>query len=117
MRAAAAPSAQESREAPAVAKVFSDRVTLNVAPSRDDIFKGKDLSQLSTAESRTIGDKIFYSNSGVWIDRKSAENTNDPVIEMPPGVPEYEKILNKYPEVRELVPVLIHWDGKNYLLR
>ena len=118
-RAAAAPQARESQGKPPVAGVLSHRagMALNMAPGIDDIFKGKDLSQLSAADSRKVGDKVFYWNSGIWIDRESAEKRNAPIIEMPPGVPEYEKILSKYPEVRELVPVLIHWDGKNYLLR
>jgi hypothetical protein len=67
--------------------------------------------------SRQIGEKVFYRDSGIWIDRQCAEHPNDPVVEIKSEATEYKSILEQYPELRDLLPAKIYWNGKTYLLR
>jgi hypothetical protein len=76
------------------------------------IGSGKD-----AGETKKIGDKEFYLNSGIWIDRQCAEHRDILVIEILPVVPEHETILKQYPALRNLLPAMVYWNGKIYLLR
>jgi hypothetical protein len=66
--------------------------------------------------SKKSGDKEFYFSRGWWIDRQARYQPGDPYVEINSGDPEYESILKKYKELRDLLPVLIFWNEKNYLL-
>lgn len=93
-------------------------VTLNSVPPKDVIFGFRDgRSKLEASQSKQIRDKVFYQNSGFWIDRQCVEHRDEPIIEILPVVPEYEPILAKYPELRDLLPAVIYWNNKIYLLR
>jgi hypothetical protein len=74
-------------------------------------------SDKSATEFKKIGDKEFYLNSGIWIDRQCAEHRDSLVIEVLPVVPEHEAILKQYPDLRNLLPAMVYWNGKIYLLR
>jgi len=74
-------------------------------------------SNLKTAESRSIGDRVFYKNHGYWIDKDCAENADDQIVEIKSADPDYSPIAKKYPGIRSLLPAVIHWEKKNYLLR
>jgi hypothetical protein len=100
--------------------------TLNMAPistavsttsARDAISQLEKPANLDEAESKKIGGKVFYLNSGYWIDRQSIEHPEHPIVEIAPAAPEYRKILIQYPELRDLRPLLVHWENNNYLLR
>ncbi len=100
--------------------------TLNMAPIRtasDSATSPKDAiaqlgatANLEAAGSRRIGEKVFYLNSGYWIDRQCLGHQAEPIVEISYAAPEYQKILEQYPELRSLRPVLVYWEGKNYLL-
>ncbi len=68
-------------------------------------------------ESKKVGEKTFYLNSGYWIDRQCIEHQDDSMVEITSAAPEYEKILTQYPELRNLRPALIYWNSEIYLLR
>jgi hypothetical protein len=105
---AAAPGRLEDRQAATALK----------APTRDMIFGLREgRPELGAAESRQIRDKSFYFSLGYWIDRQCEEHRDDPIIEISPAVPEYGPILARYPELRDLLPAMVRWDGRNYLLR
>jgi hypothetical protein len=74
-------------------------------------------SEKSATELKKIGDKEFYLNSGIWIDRQCAEHRDSLVIEVLPVVPEHEAILKQYPNLRNFLPAMVYWNGKIYLLR
>jgi hypothetical protein len=70
-----------------------------------------------STETKKIGNKEFYRDSGLWVDRQCSIHRGDPVNEITSADPEYEKILKQYKNLRSLVPVLIYWNNKVYLLR
>jgi anti-sigma factor RsiW len=91
-------------------------ISLNSVPPKDLLLDaGKNIP--AQAATKQIGDKAFYRSMGIWIDRQCSEYRDNPIIEILSVAPEYEPILTGYPELRGLLPVLVHWKGKNYLLR
>jgi hypothetical protein len=101
-------------------------LTLNAAPSAQLSSKAqKDMkSELAMARSesdaagkRQIGNKEFYRSSGIWIDQQCALHPDDPILEIKNETPEYKQILERYPELRDLLPAKIYWNNKTYLLR
>ena len=120
---AAAPAPPPPTPAPEAGRAVSmlnsqGPVALNaVRPNEVLLGSGKDESKRKDAESRHIGDKVFYRNAGMWIDRQSTEHRDRPIIEILPAVPEHKSIVTKYPALRSLLPVVIYWKGTNYLLR
>jgi hypothetical protein len=69
------------------------------------------------AETKEIGDRVFYRNSGFWVDKQCVEHSGNPIVEITSKDPEYEEILGKYPGIRSILPAAIYWEEKNYLLR
>jgi hypothetical protein len=69
------------------------------------------------AEAKEIGDRVFYKNSGFWVDKQCVEHSGNPIVEITSKDPEYEVILGKYPGVRSILPAAIYWEEKNYLLK
>jgi hypothetical protein len=88
---------------------------LNVTPTAGMLLGSE--SEKDSAELKKIGDKVFYLNSGIWIDRQCAQHRDSLVVELLPVLPEHESILKQYPELRNLLPALIYWNSKIYLLR
>lgn len=74
-------------------------------------------ANLNSAEPRGIGNKFFYNNSGFWIDRQCIEHLGAVIVEITPRAPEYESILKQYPDILEIAPAVIYWEGKNYVLQ
>jgi hypothetical protein len=69
------------------------------------------------AEAKEIGDRVFYRNSGFWVDKQCVEHSGNPIVEVTSKDPEYEVILGKYPGIRSILPAAIYWEEKNYLLK
>jgi hypothetical protein len=74
-------------------------------------------ASIEREESRKIGEKAFYLSSVYWIDGQCIEHQDEPIVEITSAAPEYGQILTQYPELRNLRPALIYWNGKIYLLR
>ena len=74
-------------------------------------------TSIESEESKKVGEKTFYLNSGYWIDRQCIEHQNDSMVEITSAAPEYKQILTQYPELSNLLPALIYWNSKIYLLR
>ncbi len=93
----------------------------NVAPisamlPQNAISKLGSLASLDGTRSKKSGDKMFYFYSGYWIDRQCTEHQGDRIVEIASPAPEYEQILQQYPELRNLRHALIYWNGKICLL-
>jgi hypothetical protein len=73
-------------------------------------------SKSKSAEMKTIGDKVFYKNLGYWIDKQCAENSGDPIVEVKSADPDFALLIQKYPDMKKILPAIIHWEKKNYLL-
>ncbi len=108
------PSAISSADA--VHKVGT--LAFNDAPQKSaELRAQRARSKEGEAESRQVGDKVFYRDSGRWIDRQCMAHPDDPIIEITSGDPEYKTLLARYPGLGKLLPALIYWEGKKYLLR
>ena len=81
------------------------------------VLGGSVKAQAVPPSSRTIGDKEFYLESGFWIDRQTTTRKGEPVFEIDSADPQYEAILTKYKDLRSLLPAVIYWEGRIYLLR
>lgn len=71
-------------------------------------------SNLTAAESKSIGGKVFYKNLGYWVDTQCTEHVEDPIVEIKPAAPEYISIQQKYMGLQP--PAIIYWDNRNYVL-
>jgi len=103
-----------------VASDAAGMIVLNAAPPRDALLGPKDggVFELTKGASKKIKDKVFYRNAmGFWVDRQCIEHRDSPIIEILPVAAEHESIMKEYPELRDLLPALVYWNGKNYLLR
>jgi hypothetical protein len=85
--------------------------------SEDAIAGSGGPAKLEAAESRKIGDKVFYLNAGYWIDQQCTEHPGGEILEIAPTAPEYGPLSIKYPGLGDLRPALICTNGRNYLLR
>jgi hypothetical protein len=91
---------------------------LNMVPPKEILFALKDgRSRLQTSKSKRIGDKVLYLSSGFWVDPQCVEHRDEPIIEILPAASEHKSILAKYPELRDLLPAVIYWNNRIYLLR
>jgi len=90
--------------------------TMHSMPPKNTLL-GKGQNMPANAVTKQIGDKVFYQNLGMWIDRQCNEHREDPIMEMPPNGPEYESILTQYPELRDLRPVVVCWGSKIFRVR
>ncbi len=79
--------------------------------------KTEKMEQAETAKSKKLGDKNFYPVSGYWMDKECTEHPEAEILEITSKEPEFESILARYPELADLLPVCIYWEGKNYVLR
>jgi len=71
----------------------------------------------SEARSRKIGDHNFFFTSGYWIDALCAQHADAPVTEVRAGTAEFEAIVKLYPDVRSLLPAIVYWGEKTWVLR
>jgi hypothetical protein len=92
------------------------RMTMN-SMLPENTLKGKGQNLPGNAVTKQIGDKVFYRNLGMRIDRQCNEHRGDPVIEILPNGPEHESILTQCPELRDLRPVAVCWGSKIYWVR
>lgn len=74
-------------------------------------------ARLGAGESRRVGDKVFYRDSGIWIDRQCTQHPNDAIMEITNKDTDFKMILQQYPELRDLLPAKIYWNSKIYILR
>lgn len=91
-------------------------MTMNSMPPKNSLL-GKGQNMPANALTKRIGDKMFYQNLGMWIDRQCNEHRDDPITEILPNGPEYESILAQYPDLRDLRPVVVYWGSKIYWVR
>jgi hypothetical protein len=89
------------------------------ASDKDESGKAKMLAlELKSGNrSRKIGDHTFVSASGYWVDELCARNTEAPIVEVRTGVTEFEEILKLYPDLRTLLPAIVYWNDKTWVLR
>jgi len=78
-------------------------------------------SNLKAAESKKIGDRVFYKHMGYWIDRICTEHPENQIVEIisgdVAGDKDYTAITKKYADIRSILPAVIYWENKSYLLR
>jgi hypothetical protein len=119
-RAAEVPAAQEELKSATAAPPRADReqaARMKAGAPPAALLGGSIQAQSGATASRIIGDKEFYPESGIWIDRQCAGRQGEPIIEIAPPDPEYEAILARYKELRNLRPAKICWNSRIYLLR
>ena len=71
----------------------------------------------ATAKVRAIGGRTFEKVNGVWVDDECGKHADAPAIELKPDSDEYATILQAYPGVDELRPLVIFWKGQKVSIR
>jgi HAMP domain-containing protein len=70
---------------------------------------------------KKVGNRTFYRTADYWVDAECASHGDAPVREITRDSKEYAAILAKEPALAELnsagIPLLLYWDGTNYLIR
>ncbi len=89
----------------------------SVAASVRLALKDLDSPAQKPAASRKIGERLFYRKSGYWIEKDCLKHPDAAIVEITPEASEYAQILKDYPEIGPLVPALIYWNSRLYLLR
>jgi hypothetical protein len=88
-------------------------------PEKDSTRRAKEFASdaRSPGQSKKIGDHNFIFSSGYWIDERCAGKVDAPIVEVKAGAAEYEEILNLYADLRALLPAIVYWHEKNWVLR
>ena len=89
----------------------------SVAASVRLALKDLDSRAQKPAESRKIGERLFYKKSGYWIEKDCVIHPDATIVEITSEASEYAQILKDYPEIGTLIPALIFWNSRLYLLR
>ncbi len=79
------------------------------------VIRSLDVTRKS-AENKAIGDRVFFKNRGYWIDKQCAENSADPIVVIKAADSDFASIMQKYPDTKALLPAIIYWEKKNYVL-
>jgi len=74
-------------------------------------------TNIKSAESKAIADRVFFKNLGYWIDKQCTEHPDSEIVELASEAPEYTTILTHYKDLKGILPVLVYWEGKTLLLR
>jgi hypothetical protein len=74
-------------------------------------------SNIKSAESKAIADRVYYKNLGYWIDKQCTEHPDSEIVELASEAPEYKGILAQYPDLKAILPVIVYWQGKICMLR
>lgn len=98
------------------AKVAGSEVSRALAEARSMLAKE------ATAESvKKIGNRVFYRTTGFWVEADCALHGEAPSREISRDSKEYADMLAREPALAELhsagVPILLYWNGTNYLIR
>ncbi len=68
-----------------------------------------------------IGQRLFYRTTNYWIDAGCVSHSEAPTREISRGSKDYADVLAKEQDLARLhtsgVPVLLYWNGMNYLIR
>jgi hypothetical protein len=72
---------------------------------------------VGSPDTRKIGDRTFVLTQDIWVDEECNKHPEASQVVIPPESEEYSEILNTYPELRDLRPVMIFWKGRELLLR
>ncbi len=71
--------------------------------------------------AKKIGERLWYRTPNYWVDAGCVAHSNAPALEIGRASKEYADILAKEPDLAELhsagVPILLFWNGSNYLIR
>jgi len=68
------------------------------------------------AETKSMGDKVLIKSRGYWIDKLCAEKSDDPIVEIKSADPDFAAIVQKYPDIKEVLPAILYWEKKNCVL-
>jgi hypothetical protein len=76
----------------------------------------------TTADAaKKVGDRVFYKTASYWVDVECVSHSEAPSREITRDSKEYAAILAKEPALAELhsagIPILLYWNGTNYLIR
>ena len=74
-------------------------------------------SDIKSAESKAIADRVYIKNSGYWIDKQCTEHADSEIVELAPEAPEYKAILAQYPGLKAIFPVIVYWQGRICVFR
>lgn len=70
---------------------------------------------------RRVGDRTFYRELEYWVDSRCSENPEAEFVFLAAKSSDAEKILTEIPDLAGLLalgrPVLLFWNGKNYVIR
>ncbi len=68
-----------------------------------------------------IGPRLFYRTTNHWIDAACVSHSEAPTREISRGSKDYADMLTKEQDLARLhtggVPILLYWNGMNYLIR
>jgi hypothetical protein len=78
-------------------------------------------NEVAAGFARKLGNRVFYQVTRYWFDAECGRHTKAPVREISWRSGDFSEILRKEPELVQLrnsgIPILIHWNGINYLVR
>ena len=74
-------------------------------------------SNIKSAESKAVADRLYYKNLGYWIDKQCTDHSDSEIVELASEDPEYKAILAQYPDLKAIFPVIVYWQGKTCVLR
>jgi hypothetical protein len=66
---------------------------------------------------KKIRDRIFYLNSGYWIDAQCPQHVSADFADVRSDSPEFDQILKSMPELEKTRPAIVYWNGRNLVLR
>ena len=99
-----------------IADIKGSRVNLALEEARPLIAKDP-----AGKNAKKIGERLWYRTSNYWVDAACVAHSEAPVLEFARDSKEYADILAKEPDLAELhsarVPILLFWNGSNYLIR
>ncbi|HYK91602.1 MAG TPA: hypothetical protein VE398_22740 [Acidobacteriota bacterium] len=67
--------------------------------------------------SKRAGGLTFYQFSGYWIDLQCIKEISRTYVDVKVGSVEYKQILESLPELEEMHPAIVHWNGRDLILR
>lgn len=99
-----------------IAGVKGNRASLAIEEARPLLKKDP-----SGDTAKKIGQRLFYRTTNYWVDAGCLAHSEAPTVEIARGSKEFADILGREPNLAQLqapdVPILLFWNGVNYLIR